>query len=208
MSQRQKAKAAKADRASFFLDKSSTNQPRKGHSPTKDGGDTRSEGEPPPSPGSSDVGPEDDLLTIVLTPETPPDQLIIDRAHRLRRPKHLPNSAARDVIVRVHFYHAKERSPGMPEPYQDLKLFTDLSAATLQFRKSLTPLMTALCSQGIAYCWGYPAKLLIHYQDTLHAVDSLATGKEKFRSWGLAATEKEDKNKAKIPRMSPEWTPA
>ncbi|CAH2272682.1 Hypothetical predicted protein [Pelobates cultripes] len=62
----------------------------------------------------------------------------------------------------------------MPEPYQDLKLFTDLSAATLQFRKSLTPLTTTLRSQGIAYRWGYPAKLLIHYRDTLHAVDSLA----------------------------------
>ncbi|CAH2321447.1 Hypothetical predicted protein [Pelobates cultripes] len=169
MSQRQKAKAAKADRASFFLVKPATALTRKGRSPTKDGGDTRSEEEPPPSPEKwmdefvkahnslADKLQEIDstlhdqalkradmedrsrhnnlrirgipesvlnpalhnyLLDMfqALTPETHPDQLIIDWAHRLRRPKHLPNSTARDVIVRVHFYHAREVVRALPRP--------------------------------------------------------------------------------------------
>ncbi|CAH2275951.1 Hypothetical predicted protein [Pelobates cultripes] len=313
MSQRQKTKAAKADRASFFLAKSATPHSREGRSPIEDGGAARSEEDPPLSPMSSDTGPEDSPLTTqqlklmlseltdtiqrnmatqiqTLTadlrkeiievgqrtaqiekrmddfaeapngladklqeldtvlhdhavkmadmedrsrrnnlrirgipesvlnpalntylldffqPEIHPDQLIIDRAHRLRRPKHLPNSTARDVIVRVHFYHAKERlvrasrTPGMPDPYQD---FTGLSAATLQFRKSLTPLTTTLQAKGIIYRWGYPAKLLIQYQDSLHAVNSLPAGKEKFKLWGLPVAIVSDHNQAKIPRMSP-----
>ncbi|CAH2293777.1 Hypothetical predicted protein [Pelobates cultripes] len=324
MSHRQKNKAAKADRASFFLAKSATPHAREGRSPDADGGAARSEEDPPLSPLSSDTGPEDsppttqqlkkmlseltdtiqknmatqiqtltadlrkeiievsqrtaqiekrmddfaeahngladklhELDTVLhdhavkmadmedrsrrnnlrirgipesvlnpalpdylldlfqaLSPETHPDQLIIDRAHRLRRPKHLPNSTARDVIVRVHFYHAKERlvrasrTPGMPDPYKDLKIFTDLSAATLQFRKSLTPLTTTLREKGIMYRWGYPAKLLIQYQDSLHAVSSLPAGKEKFKMWGLPVASTDDHNKAKIPRMTPEWTPA
>ncbi|CAH2323032.1 Hypothetical predicted protein [Pelobates cultripes] len=291
MSQRQQAKTAKADRASFFLAKPTTALSREGCSLTKDGGDPRPEEGPPSSPTSSDVGPDDRPLTVAnmkkllaelteniqrnmtaqiqtlttdlckeilevgqhtaqaekrmdefveahnslayklqemdfnlhdhtlimadvedrsryknlrirgipetvlnstlntclldlfhaLTPETHPVQLIIDRAHRLRRPKRLPNSTARDVIVRVHFYHTKE---------------------------SLTLLTTTLRTQGIAYRWGYPAKLLIHYQDALHGIDSLSAGKEKFKIWGLTLTESGERNMAKISRMSPEWTPA
>ncbi|CAH2278021.1 Hypothetical predicted protein [Pelobates cultripes] len=45
----------------------------------------------------------------VLLPEIHLDQIFIDRAHRLRRPKHLPPSAARDVITRIHYFHVKER---------------------------------------------------------------------------------------------------
>ncbi|CAH2300970.1 Hypothetical predicted protein [Pelobates cultripes] len=324
MSQKQKAKAAKADRASFLLVKPAASQTRKACGLLKDGSATRSEEDPPPSPMSSDAGPEDSPLTAqnmkkmlaeltdtiqrnmatqiqalmvdlrkeilevgqhtaqvekqmdefveahnsltnklqelgsilhdhalkmanmedrsrrnnlqirgipesilnpalntylldlfqALTPETIPDQLIINRAHWLRRPKHLPYSTARDVIVRVHFYHAKERlvrashSSGMPEPYQDFKIFTDLLAATLQFRKSLNPLTATLRTLGITYRWGYPAKLLIHYQDSLHAVDSLPAGKEKCQSWGLSITVTGDQTKEKIPRITPEWNPA
>ncbi|CAH2323186.1 Hypothetical predicted protein [Pelobates cultripes] len=222
MSHRQKNKAAKADRASFFLAKSATPHAREGRSPDADGGAARSEEDPPLSPMSSDTGPEDsppttqqlkkmlseltdtiqknmatqiqtltadlrkeiievsqrtaqiekrmddfaeahngladklhELDTVLhdhavkmadmedrsrrnnlrirgipesvlnpalpdylldlfqaLSPETHPDQLIIDRAHRLRRPKHLPNSTARDVIVR--FEHPAHQACQIP----------------------------------------------------------------------------------------------
>ncbi|CAH2282452.1 Hypothetical predicted protein [Pelobates cultripes] len=107
-------------------------------------------------------------------PEIHPDQLLIDRAHRLRRPQHLPTTAARDVIVRVHFFHAKERlardcrAAEMLEPYQVLKIFTDLSAVTLQFRKRMAPITAALRTHRVAYRWGFPAKLLISYKNGIH----------------------------------------
>ncbi|CAH2319323.1 sulfotransferase family cytosolic 2B member 1 [Pelobates cultripes] len=48
-------------------------------------------------------------LFQTLKPEIHPDQLIVDRVHRLGRPNHLPPTAARDVIARIHFFHSKER---------------------------------------------------------------------------------------------------
>ncbi|CAH2251556.1 Hypothetical predicted protein, partial [Pelobates cultripes] len=83
-------------------------------------------------------------------------------AHRLRRPNHLPSTTARDVRARIHFYH--------PEPYSNIKVFADLSASTLQFRKSLSQITTTLRSNDIGYCWGFPAKLLIQKQGVIHAV--------------------------------------
>ncbi|CAH2313027.1 Hypothetical predicted protein [Pelobates cultripes] len=159
MSQRQKSKAAKLERASFFLARTSALKAREGRSPSKDGDETCSkEGSlsPPASPGSvpderpltaatmrqmmaelsesmqADIEdkarrnnqrnrgiPEtilapalnDYLLDMfqALTPEIHPDQLLIDRSHRFRRPKHWQSSTARDIIVGVHFFHAKEK---------------------------------------------------------------------------------------------------
>ncbi|CAH2252636.1 Hypothetical predicted protein [Pelobates cultripes] len=92
-----------------------------------------------------------------LTPSTHPDLLAIDRAHRLRRPNHLPTTTARDVIARIHFYHVKEhitkacRNAALPEPYSSIKIFADLSATTLQFRKSMTQVTTTLRSNDIGY---------------------------------------------------------
>ncbi|CAH2248877.1 Hypothetical predicted protein [Pelobates cultripes] len=41
-------------------------------------------------------------------PDIPMDMLLVDRAHRVPKPKYLPDSTARDVLIRVHFYHIKE----------------------------------------------------------------------------------------------------
>ncbi|CAH2224099.1 Hypothetical predicted protein [Pelobates cultripes] len=79
-----------------------------------------------------------------LTPAIHPDQLVVDRVHRLRRPQHLPATAERDVIARIHFFHAKElimkasRTAEMPDPYGNL------SAETLQYRKNLAQITTTL----------------------------------------------------------------
>ncbi|CAH2283154.1 Hypothetical predicted protein [Pelobates cultripes] len=85
-----------------------------------------------------------------LLPEVHPDQVVLHRTHRLRRPQHLPTSAARDVITRVLFFHIKEkivkvtRNNNLPSQYGGLKIFADLSMHTLQFRKSLAPTTNAL----------------------------------------------------------------
>ncbi|CAH2315248.1 Hypothetical predicted protein, partial [Pelobates cultripes] len=108
-----------------------------------------------------------------MTPELHPDQLLLDRAHRLRRPSHLPNTAAR-----VHFSHAKERiikasrNRGMPEKFSNIKIFSDLSAETLQYCKSAAQITLSLRNQGVNCRWGYPAKLLIYHEDSLHSIAS------------------------------------
>ncbi|CAH2273374.1 Hypothetical predicted protein [Pelobates cultripes] len=98
------------------------------------------------------------------------------------------------------------RASGLPDPYSRIKLFADLSAATLQFRKNLTPVTTTLRDHNIAYRWGYPAKLLIHYRDALHAIPTLELGIAKLQSWGLQMPEVHRHLPSKVPRLSPEWT--
>ncbi|CAH2330386.1 Hypothetical predicted protein [Pelobates cultripes] len=146
-----------------------------------------------------------------LTPALYPDQLIVNRAHRLRCSQHLPPTTKRDIIPRVHFFHAKEqlvkasRSSGMPDPHGQNKIFADLYAATLQFQKNLAPVTSTLRDQNIVYRWGYAAKLLVHYREALHAIPSLELGIAKLKSWGLPIPAAQQHHPTKIPRMSPEW---
>ncbi|CAH2314819.1 Hypothetical predicted protein [Pelobates cultripes] len=73
------------------------------------------------------------------------------------------------------------RTSDMPDPYGQIKIFVDLSAATLQFRKNLTPITSTLRDQNVAYRWGYPAKLLVHHREALHAITSLELGITKLK---------------------------
>ncbi|CAH2274437.1 Hypothetical predicted protein [Pelobates cultripes] len=41
-------------------------------------------------------------------PEVPSDMLLLDRVHRLPRPRHLSDSAPRDILLRAHYFHIKE----------------------------------------------------------------------------------------------------
>lgn len=43
-----------------------------------------------------------------MLPEAPGTEIIVDRAHRLPKPKFLPDQVPRDVIDRVHFFHIKD----------------------------------------------------------------------------------------------------
>ncbi|CAH2274640.1 Hypothetical predicted protein [Pelobates cultripes] len=146
-----------------------------------------------------------------LTPELHPDQLLLDRAHRLQRPSHLPTTAARDVIARVHFFHAKERiiranrNKGMPEKYHNIKIFSDLSAETLQFRKSVAQITLSLRTQGLSYRWGYPAKLLVYHQDSLHSITSAPQGIRLMGDWGILLAEMAKTGPAKVPRLTQVW---
>ncbi|CAH2330218.1 Hypothetical predicted protein, partial [Pelobates cultripes] len=60
----------------------------------------------------------------------------------------------------------------MPEKFSNIKIFSDLSAETLQYRKSLAQITLSLRNQGVNYRWGYPAKLLVYHGDSLHAITS------------------------------------
>lgn len=48
-------------------------------------------------------------LIKTLLPELKNIKLVIDRIHRLPKPKHLPGSIPRDVILLIHFYHTKDQ---------------------------------------------------------------------------------------------------
>ncbi|CAH2291848.1 Hypothetical predicted protein [Pelobates cultripes] len=97
------------------------------------------------------------------------------------------------------------RNPGMPNEYNSIKIFADLSADTLQFRKSMAPITSTLREHDLNYRWGFPAKLLISHQGAIHAITTLKQGVQKLRDWGLPQPATEP-TKTKVPKMSLEWT--
>lgn len=85
-----------------------------------------------------------------LLPSLTPQDLIVDRIHRIPKPSFLPENTPRDVLLRVHFYHIKEqiltisRRTDIRHPqYADLQLLLDLSRHTLQQRRNLLPIEQA-----------------------------------------------------------------
>ncbi|CAH2324920.1 Hypothetical predicted protein [Pelobates cultripes] len=132
--------------------------------------------------------------------------------HRLRRPQHLLPSTERDVIARIHFFHVKEqivgvsRTAGMPDPYGHIKIFADLSAETLQYRKNLAQITATLREKNIAYRWRYPAKLLIHHEEKMHVILNTEMGLIKLKDWGIQVTEEMKQHRHKTPRVTRDWS--
>lgn len=90
----------------------------------------------------------------------------LDRVHRALGPKNPNLEHPRDVICRVHFYAIKDaimkaaRSQdaiyfnGTP-----ISLLPDVSKLTLDMRRALKPLTSALQAKQIKYRWGFPFNL-------------------------------------------------
>lgn len=97
-----------------------------------------------------------------MTSPHKPD-LIIDIAYRLPKPKGIPESAPRDVIMRLHFYHIKEElmQAARKTPFQKVKLFADLSPFTVLAREKLQQITSALRQHDNLYKWGFLTKIII-----------------------------------------------
>lgn len=100
------------------------------------------------------------LFTTVL-PELSALDFTVDRI-RLPKPTYLPGSVPRDAILRLYFYHTKEKLMSVsrqreqiPSPYNDLQFYADLSQYTLQKRRNLNTI-TALRNHKLSYKWGFP----------------------------------------------------
>lgn len=132
------------------------------------------------------------LIKAVL-PSTTTHDLIIDRAHRLPKPKSLPDSTPRDVIVRIHFFHIKDdfmqtarKLPQLPDPYHRVKLFADLSQFTIRARQRLAPITATLRQHNVLYRWGYPTKLIITRNGVTHTINTLDDGSKVLQTLGIA----------------------
>ncbi|CAH2319724.1 Hypothetical predicted protein, partial [Pelobates cultripes] len=97
-------------------------------------------------------------------------------------PKHLAESAPRDVLLRAHYYHVKEillkssRTAVLPTDYACVKIFVDLSAAMLRRHKTFHQVTATLRDNNIRYSWGYPTKLLITKNGTLTLLQTREEG--------------------------------
>ncbi|CAH2226258.1 Hypothetical predicted protein, partial [Pelobates cultripes] len=90
-------------------------------------------------------------LMRAYAPDIPADMLLVDRIHRVAKPKNLPDSIPRDVLLRAHYFHIKElvlrahRSKADPhEDFPSVRIMPDISSATLRRRKDFLRTTTAL----------------------------------------------------------------
>lgn len=147
----------------------------------------------PESVPPSELSPYIQQLIKTVLPTSTTHDLVIDRAHRLPKPKALPDSTPRDVIARIHFFHVKEdlmqtarKLAQLPEPFHRVKLFADLSQYTIRARQRLSPITTTLRHHRILYRWGFPTKLIITRNGVTHIIDSLEDGPSVLKALGVA----------------------
>lgn len=127
-----------------------------------------------------------------ILPEATQLELTIERIYRTAKPSHLVASMPREVLMRVHFYHAKEKllmaarhKSSLPAPFTDIQLFPDLSKYTLQLRRQLNPLTKAMDNHKIPYKWRYPATILVTKNGVSHTISTLNGGMKILLSWGI-----------------------
>ncbi|CAH2330821.1 Hypothetical predicted protein, partial [Pelobates cultripes] len=124
----------------------------------------------------------------------PANILLVDRAHRVPCPSHLPDTTPRDVLIRVHYYYVKEHilrasrnKAKPPEDYPTVHLFTDISAVTLRRRKEFAPVTMRYVTGRMRYVTGgvSPTKLLAMREGSLKPIMSPEDGVRKLKAWGI-----------------------
>lgn len=118
--------------------------------------------------------------------------VIIDRAHRLHKPPHLPEKIPRDVIAKIHFFHIKDQlmrfsrqNNTLPDPYAGITVYADLFQATMKASNNLIPITKLLRNHKILYRWGFPTKFMLEKDNEWYTISSLEKGLELMRKWGL-----------------------
>ncbi|CAH2301855.1 Hypothetical predicted protein [Pelobates cultripes] len=131
-------------------------------------------------------------LMRAYAPDIPADMLLVDRIHRVSKPKNLPDSIPRDVLLRAHYFHIKElvlrshRNRGDPhDDFPSVRIMADLSPATLRRRRDYSQTTTVLRSHGIRYRWGFPTKLILTKGGKTSIISSPEEGLQLIEKWGL-----------------------
>ncbi|XP_040270366.1 uncharacterized protein LOC120986071 [Bufo bufo] len=148
-----------------------------------------------------------------LLPEASPLDLTVDRAHRLPKPKTIPENKPRDVLARIHFYHIKEeimsaarKLQSLPEPYGHVILFTDLSQATILERKKFYPITSCLRENKIPYRWGFPTNLIQQKEGTTHIIQNVDQGQKLLKQWQLNTMDTiTTRKKKELSTIQEEW---
>ncbi|CAH2300985.1 Hypothetical predicted protein [Pelobates cultripes] len=154
-------------------------------------------------------------LFKTLAPDLPADVLLFDRAHRVMKPKFLPEEAPRDILACLHYYHAKEAlmqasrwRKDLPAPYNTIQLYSDLSARTLQKRREFKAITDALRLHDMPYRWGHPVRLLIHKNGVINTITTPEEGKKALKKWGipfLPSTHPRQDNQQHPTKLHSDW---
>lgn len=135
-----------------------------------------------------------DFMTLVLPNCTQLD-FTIDRIHRIPKPKNIPPQSPRDTLARIHFFHIKDQFlrdikavANLPDRFQQISIYPDLSAATMMRRKEFAPFTKVLRDHDIRYRWGFPVKLIIYKDGNTSICQTPAALKDCLSQWNLLST--------------------
>lgn len=140
-------------------------------------------------------------------------EFTVDRIHRLPKPTYLSDNVPRDVILRMHFYHAKERlmtasrkGDQIPSPHNNLQFYADLSQYTLQKRRNFNTITKALRNHKLSYKRGIPTKLIVTKEGTEYVMDSVTKGIALLKTWGIIPEPPmHPRQRSKNQSPKPEW---
>ncbi|CAH2322102.1 Hypothetical predicted protein [Pelobates cultripes] len=112
------------------------------------------------------------LFRIILREEAP-DHFRFDRAHRALRPR-TADGTPRDIVCCIHSFTLKEQIMLKARSrahwtYRgaEVTLYNDLSLLTLDARRALRPVTSALRDRNIPYRWGYPFSINVRRHNEL-----------------------------------------
>ncbi|KAG9468069.1 hypothetical protein GDO78_013818 [Eleutherodactylus coqui] len=133
-----------------------------------------------------------------ILPDIPDKELKIDRAHRLPLPKFLKADTPRDIIVRIHFYSTKEalmstvrKLKTLPSPYSEIRVYIDLSQATMEAKRSFAEVTSALRDANIPYRWGFPTKIIPTRANLTHVFHNPNSAAETLSAWGIKVSNRD-----------------
>ncbi|CAH2249139.1 Hypothetical predicted protein [Pelobates cultripes] len=115
-----------------------------------------------------------------LLPDILVNMLLLYRLHRVPKPKHIAASLPRDPLLKAHYFHVKElillrscTAKDLPPEFTKVRVFADISAATLQHRKAFQKVTEVLREHRIPYRWGFPIRLIVTRNGTTTLLLSL-----------------------------------
>lgn len=130
-----------------------------------------------------------------VLPTCTASDLVIDRIHRIPKPKTVASHLSRDTIARIHFFHVKDeflkalrKTQDLPERFKQLAIYPDLSAATMLKRKEFAPFTKILRDNNIQYRWGFPVKLIIFRDGVPTVCTDPSSLRNTIQQWKLLST--------------------
>lgn len=135
-------------------------------------------------------------LFCKLIPSLTTNDVLINRAHRIHKPQHLPASIPRDILAQMHFFHVEKNIMqaarslySLPEPFDKISLYNDTSAATSQACKSFPLVTSVLNEHKLPYKWIHPTKLLVTYHNQQASILTPKDGVKQLNNWGIISCE-------------------
>ncbi|CAH2295662.1 Hypothetical predicted protein [Pelobates cultripes] len=118
--------------------------------------------------------------------------LLLDRLHRIPKPQHIAASLPRDVLLKAHYFHVKNllmrrsrTAKDLPAEYTGIKIYSDLSAATLRQRKTFQQVTETFRANRILYHWGFPVRLIVSRNGTTNVIHTVEDGLNLLHQWNL-----------------------